>query len=66
MASLRLREIDELWKLERQVVNLIYLIDNFHNRDNRLVLEGYLLIHKRECPIGELCPCQLIDFTVES
>ena len=53
VATRRFIMIDSPRDMEEHIVYLIQLIDCIHLRENKLILEGYIQYHRRECRIGE-------------
>jgi hypothetical protein len=43
----------------------VHLIDCIDQRESRIILEGYLQYHRRECRSGEECPCYQLGLIKE-
>jgi hypothetical protein len=58
IAATRFVLIEDPKTLEEHAIFLIQLIDSIHLRENKVTLEGYIQYHRRECRVGEKCPCR--------
>lgn len=53
-------------ELERHMLHLIRHIDTFEKRESRIVLEGYLAYHHRQCRLPETaCICHRLKDIAE-
>lgn len=60
-------KLDNKNRIEMHILRLIYLVDEYHKRECRILLEGYIGYHSRLCNMpNTTCTCKLVRDSTET